>query len=101
MSKSIFPKCHQELNTCKNNIGGKCFILTDTVFTKPCPFFKERDEVVDLVSIKSGGDTGEKYIYKNKGKYDVNICEINYGRYENLEDAMLIRNKVLYEMNKL
>lgn len=34
------PPCEWE--TCKGNKNGACMILTDTKFTRPCPFYKRR-----------------------------------------------------------
>lgn len=34
------PPCEWE--TCKGNKNGACMILTDTKFTRPCPFFKRK-----------------------------------------------------------
>ena len=38
-------KCKQKKTDCHFNNGGTCDILTDTNFTRSCPFFKKRTAV--------------------------------------------------------
>lgn len=98
MNNNTYPKCEQELNKCINNIAGRCFCLTNTQFFKPCPFYKEKGKEKYLTRMPANNSTGEKYIVMNKGKYMVQINRENFGRYNTIEDAIFIRNRLLEEM---
>jgi hypothetical protein len=98
MYNDKYPKCEQELNECMNNIGGRCFCLSDTHFNRPCPFFKEKDKK-HLTKIPANNITGEKYIVMSRDKFMVQINRENFGRYSTIEDAIFIRNRLLEEMS--
>ena len=34
------PKCEQNRRACTGNKAGRCAILHDTHFSRPCPFYK-------------------------------------------------------------
>lgn len=38
------PECSQKREKCKFNEMARCTILTDTIFKRECPFYKERDD---------------------------------------------------------
>lgn len=75
-------ECLQKKADCVNNRGGACRILSDTKFTRPCPFYKrrirpEREYIFDdkkgtFKMVKGYGDTylvsdyGE--VINNKGR---------------------------------
>lgn len=43
-NKTDIPICEQKRNDCNRNHDGKCVLLSDTHFNKPCPFYKKREE---------------------------------------------------------
>lgn len=98
MNNNTYPKCEQELNKCINNISGRCFCLSDTHFNRTCPFYKEKNKKTYLTRIPANNSTGEKYIIMSQDKYMVQINRENYGRYNTIEDAIFIRNRLLEEM---
>lgn len=66
-------KCLQNRELCMFIRDGKCDILEDTHFTRPCPFFKERppeillDKVVDGAVYRSIKGYDGKYFVSEKG----------------------------------
>ncbi len=37
------PFCEQKRSDCNHNHDGRCVLLSDTHFNKPCPFHKKRE----------------------------------------------------------
>ncbi len=38
------PECMQCRDDCNGNVNGRCVILKDTYFDKPCPFYAKADK---------------------------------------------------------
>lgn len=67
-------KCLQKRERCVFNRKGKCDILTDTFFSKPCPFYKEaldetvRDMIHEGETFRSIRGYSYKYFVSESGR---------------------------------
>ena len=50
-----FPRCEQRRYACVKCIDGRCMILHDTHFRRPCPFYKSRA----MINAQKKGDKRE------------------------------------------